>query len=212
MWSRLWLCFATGLQCLGLLPSPTQLSGLTTPAWSQHSSPVLLTHGNNLHSSSAQLCLAAPSPYASTAHPPSIFFSLSHCCSLRYFHAPHLYHLGTVGVQNVPNVCKCTHIPDSHTFVPNLLPLIFSLEELQDIAYCLLLLLIRHFSKMATLNIYSKHSKNIGSGLNCSHVAEPSRSVTIPARVRNRGLCLSCCSLAYGTVQTAALPACLAAC
>lgn len=82
--------------------------------------------------------------------------------------------------------------------------------------YYLPLLLIIKLLKNVHLEhffwVYGMHSKNTGSGLNCSQLAEPSRSVTTPARASNRGLCLSCCSLAYGVVQTIALPALLAAC
>lgn len=65
---------------------------------------------------------------------------------------------------------------------------------------------------MATRNAYGSPSGNMSSGLHGAQLAEPSRSVRIRARVSVRGLCLSCCSLAYGTVQMVALPAHLTAC
>lgn len=56
-----------------------------------------------------------------------------------------------------------------------------------------------------------KHTENLGISTNSCGLDEPSRSATTLARVTSRGLRLSCCSLAYGEVQTRALPACLTA-
>lgn len=104
--------------------------------------------------------------------------------------------------------------------MPKLLPLIFSPKKQQGFynslhlfrtliipCYCLSNII----EKWPLFRVYGTHSENLGTGINCSQLAEPSRSVTTPARVSNRGLCLSCCSLAYGEVQTTALPARLAA-
>lgn len=243
LWFQLWLRFATGQQYLGPPPSPTQLFslGLTTPACCQLGSPVLPTHGNNLHSSSAQLCSAAPppSPHASGAHPPSLFYSLPLLLPLVFSSSPpaplsHRCSLGTVGSsKHHPNVRECiryahTHM-DTHTHtyftsVPNLMPLVFFSKNQRVLTaayicverFYLLFLPLRHVLKNPRLDcflcVYDSHSKKTGCGLNCSQLAEPSGSVTTPASVSNRGLCLSCCSLTYGVVQTMALPACLAAC
>uniref|UniRef100_A0AAQ6AGV7 Nuclear factor 1 n=1 Tax=Amphiprion ocellaris TaxID=80972 RepID=A0AAQ6AGV7_AMPOC len=56
---------------------PQQTQGLTAPACSQLGSPVLYTHGNNLHSSSAQLCSTAPPPPPPVYRQPSLSFSPS---------------------------------------------------------------------------------------------------------------------------------------
>lgn len=229
-WFLFWLCFASGLPCLGLPSWPTQLFslGLTAPGCSQRSSPVLPTHGNNLHSSSAQLCTPPHTPSSCISSPPSLCFSLlpSSCCSPLYFQAPRLHcsptdvALAPWGVSNtIQMLFECIHSRACH-LVPKLLPLIFSAKEqrgAQQLAsvpgfYCFLLILIKQYWKMATSSAYGSHSENMSSGLNDAQLAEPSRSVTTPARVSNRGLCLSCCFLAYGAVQIVALPAHLTAC
>lgn len=160
-----WLCFASGLQCLGLPPWPTQLFslGLTAPDCSQHSSPVLPTHGNNLHSSSAQLCTLSPPPPQSSCigSPPSLCLALlpSSCCSLLYFQAPHLHRSATDvalapwGVSNtIQMLFECTHSRVCH-LVPKFLPLIFTPKEQHGVQqltsvpsyYCFLLLLMKQY-------------------------------------------------------------------